>query len=239
MRIALVALLAGCDGVFGLIELHHDTADSTPDLVAQYSLDEAQPPFADASGGGHLGTCVDPRCPSAVVGHIAGAAHFDGIDDRIDIAGAAEFDGSDAFTVSLWIIADQVPTLGTSGCPVSKMFGLSNRNSWQVCHASTGLLVFWSSQQDLDPVASPAPISLAAWHHVAFRWDGTTKILSLDGIDVANRVTTVIEFDAGPIFIGSDVDNGQPRAPFRGAIDDVRIYNRALSSAEITMLAQQ
>ena len=238
MRLAFVALLAGCDGVFGLIEVHQPDAAEMPDLIAHFRLDEPGPPMYVDTSGGHLGTCVDPRCPIATPGRIGnGAAHFDGIDDRIDIAGADEFDGTQAFTVALWLLADALPAV-SDGCPAGKRVGLSNRNSWQLCLHQTGQLVFWSSEQNLDPITSPAPISVGAWHHVAMRWDGTTKILSIDGIDVAARAT-VIQFDSGPIFIGSDVDIGLTKAPFGGAVDDVRIYNRALSSAEITMLAQQ
>jgi len=234
--VALVGLLAGCDGVFGLIEIRtNEDALDTAGLVAHYRLDETSGTmYADSSGLGHIATCVDPRCPDAVPGHVSGAARFDGTDDRVDVAGGVDFDGSAAFTVALWMNAEQL-----AGCPASKVSGTAGDNSWQLCLTSTGLLMFWANSPDGIPLAARAPISTNSWHHVAMRWDGRARVLSIDGVDATELATTMITFDGGPILIGADADMGVTLDPFRGLIDEVRIYSRALSTAEITMLAQQ
>ena len=72
------------------------------------------------------------------------------------------------------------------------------------------------------------------WHHVVFTYDGATRRLYLDGIQAAsNAVTGNIATSANPLYIGEQTEN---IFPFNGAIDDVRIYNRALSYAEVLQL---
>jgi hypothetical protein len=66
------------------------------------------------------------------------------------------------------------------------------------------------------------------WQHVAGTYDGRTARFYLDGAEVASRL----------VFGGQGTSNiwrigAYERKCFRGAIDDVRIYNRALSGAEI------
>ncbi len=79
------------------------------------------------------------------------------------------------------------------------------------------------------------------WHHVAFSFDdsGNRATLFLDGVAVAQTSTTdSINYTLGAnSFIGTH-GNGAPGVDFTGRIDEARIYNRALSAAEIATLAQ-
>jgi hypothetical protein len=69
------------------------------------------------------------------------------------------------------------------------------------------------------------------------RWDGTFKTIWIDGINIIGH-QAAITFDTSDVLIGYDVDFGSPVAAFAGILDEVRIYNRALSDAEIALLAQ-
>lgn len=73
------------------------------------------------------------------------------------------------------------------------------------------------------------------WHHLAFVYDGTTKYIYLDGVlNVSVAVTGTIETNNYPVTIGT---NGRfPARVFDGQLEDVRIYSRALSAADVTEL---
>jgi hypothetical protein len=70
-------------------------------------------------------------------------------------------------------------------------------------------------------------------------WDGSYRILYVDGIEVARDTAALelLEFADGGLYIGTDknLDEG---TFFSGLIDDVRIYNVALSAEQIAALAQ-
>lgn len=75
------------------------------------------------------------------------------------------------------------------------------------------------------------------WIHAVMMWDGTTLYLYINGAQVASGSQTIDATPSGQIFrIGA---NGglSAVAPLNGRVDDVRVYNRALSTAEIKCLA--
>jgi hypothetical protein len=69
------------------------------------------------------------------------------------------------------------------------------------------------------------------WSHLAVTYDGTTLRLFIDGDEVSSRPTTgsILE-TAAPLWIGGNHPYGEY---FRGLIDEVRVYDRALSPAEV------
>ena len=76
----------------------------------------------------------------------------------------------------------------------------------------------------------PPTISIGQWSFVAVTLNGTTLTFYVN--NVSNSLTTAgtPNASAGTIYIG---DFGNAGYHFNGSIDDVRIYNRALSAAEI------
>jgi hypothetical protein len=82
-------------------------------------------------------------------------------------------------------------------------------------------------------VAAPASnaIQVNSWVHLASTYDGTTLRLYADGTQIAERAMKgSIETNTNPLWIGGNKPFGEF---FQGQIDEVRIYNRALSPAEI------
>ena len=77
------------------------------------------------------------------------------------------------------------------------------------------------------PTASP----VNAWTHVALTYDGATLRLFVNGTQVATRATTgTIQTTDNPLWIGGNSPYGEY---FHGLIDEVRVYNRALTQADI------
>jgi hypothetical protein len=84
----------------------------------------------------------------------------------------------------------------------------------------------------VDRSASAAsPISTSAWTHLAVTYDGAAVRLFVNGVQVSSTASTgAIAVSTGALRIG-----GAPTGSdfFRGLIDDVRIYNRPLTAAQI------
>ena len=83
----------------------------------------------------------------------------------------------------------------------------------------------------LGEVYGTAVLPVNAWTHLAATYDGTTMRLYVNGVQVASRPQTGnIATSTNPLQIGGDSIYGQY---WSGRIDEVRVYNRALSAAEI------
>ena len=77
----------------------------------------------------------------------------------------------------------------------------------------------------------PAALSANVWTHVAGTYDGATVRLFLNGVQGASTaISGPIAASTGPLRIGG---NGLWGEFFQGSIDEVRIYNRALTAPEI------
>jgi hypothetical protein len=71
----------------------------------------------------------------------------------------------------------------------------------------------------------------STWAHLAATYDGSTQRLYVNGVQVSSRAQTgPIAISSGPLRIGGNAVWGEY---FQGRIDEVRIYNRALSQAEV------
>src|SRR5262249_13194052 len=78
-------------------------------------------------------------------------------------------------------------------------------------------------------------VSVGDWHHLVATFDGTTKALYLDGVQVDSRtVASPLAYENVPLLIGEDTNNNGPAGlKFNGLIDEASIYGRALSIGEI------
>ncbi len=80
-------------------------------------------------------------------------------------------------------------------------------------------------------VSGPTANPVNAWTHVALTYDGATQRLFVNGTQVATRATTgTIQATNNPLWIGGNNPYGEY---FTGLIDDVRVYNRALTQTDI------
>ncbi len=86
--------------------------------------------------------------------------------------------------------------------------------------------------------SNTAPLKLDRWHHLAMTYDGATLVVYLDGAAVGSKaVGRPRSPGSGPLVIGGRPD-GFATGFFRGAVDEVRLYRRALSAGEIAARAK-
>ncbi len=223
-------------------------------LIAYYPLDTS-PPATDAIGGPPA-TClgnVGMPCPTPTAGKRAGALKFDGGTQWLSAAvGSGQQPAH--FTVAFWASWATFPGSGKFSCPLGKDLNssMANDNSWQLCLTHNGSAFAWLFVTEHHPTGgggSPQVLTVAAqpaintWYHFALVYDGAVKTLFVNGVaqSPTDPEAMPIVYDTSPLIFGGDVLNGtalEVPVAFGGALDDVRIYDRVLSSAELAALAE-
>jgi hypothetical protein len=222
-----------------VIDAPPDAPDSLLDgLVAWYEMETlVSGAIVDSSGNGHGGTCQS--CPGVISNGKRGSAfQFSGA-QRIDIGETAALVTANALSVAFWVQFATLPGTGFA-CAVGKGQNTGVFNTWQLCYDAAQLAWMFGSQPPAGGYnflrSTPGP-NRDVWHHVVLWWDGATKQLFIDGALRVMNVQNDVLFDGTPIVIGADIDNAQQAHGVVGLLDDVRIYNRTLTTDEIARLA--
>ena len=201
----------------------------SPELVAYWKLDETEGDIAYNSTSDNHGTLSGNPAWQPDSGKVAGALQLDGIDDYI----ATDFvldPSSGAFSVLAWI---------QGGAPGQVILSQDGGANWLRAAPISGEL-----QSELNEIgrnanknlSSSAVITNGDWHHVGLVCDDTNRILYVDNIEVARGTLTGLPVSIEGLNIGSG-KNLEAGTFFSGLVDDVRIYNKALSAEEIAALA--
>lgn len=224
--------------------------DTTTGLMARWKLDETAGTSATDSAGGYTGTLTNfPASPWLNPAKLDGGLTFDGTNDYVNMGDIDAFDGMSAMTVSAWVkttsnaeqhIISKGECTGTVGAG-SWEFGIadpaSNLNStfFALYDPASG-----GSVASCSGGTYPENINVhdGQWHHVAGTWDGSTGIAYIDGIPCASTIPfTSMDSTTDSVEMGGQCNGVNPNR-LNGTIDDVRIYNRALSGADIAALAK-
>jgi Concanavalin A-like lectin/glucanases superfamily/Bacterial Ig domain len=215
-------------GIAGAIGAARNAGSVGPGLVAAYSFDEGVgAAVADASGNGNVGSVAGAAWTTD--GRHGGALSFDGVNDRVDVADSASLDLTAGMTLEAWLY----PTSGGSWrTVVLKEQGTSGLSYALYAQTSaqgpSGHVQIGSNQ---PRARSAARLAANTWSHVAATHDGATVRLYVNGVERASAAAAgTIAISASPLRIGG---NAVWNEWFGGRIDDLRIYDRALSAAEI------
>lgn len=222
----------------GTIRLNSGGA-TTDGLVGYWNLNDTSGTTVKGIIGGDGTYSGETDIPSQT-GKIANAIKFDGVDDGISIPNISSHENFTAFTVSAWVYPySSGQTAG--GRIVSKADGGTGDN-FCLYLITTEYNVNFRLETDGDVQANLAAtdgdVPQDTWTHVTATWDGTNMRLYIDGTEDGNSPTAksgTIDADGNPLVIGTH--SGDPtNRRFNGKIDEVRLYNRALSASEISDL---
>ncbi|MEZ4364827.1 MAG: LamG domain-containing protein [Kofleriaceae bacterium] len=203
------------------------------DLVAWLTFDDPPGDGAlDSSGNGHDGVCLD-GCPGSIAGPVAGAYAFDA-GALISLPASLAFALTDGFTVAAWVRFDQLDLPVT--CPFGKSLDNVDRNPWQLCVRDDRRLLACVNHGAGNDCRTQTPeVALGTWTHLAMSYDGT-RVRVFVGADERGGFDTTIADAEARILIGGDLDVGVPYGSLRGAIDDFRLWSRALAATELAAL---
>lgn len=205
-------------------------------LVAYYKLEGN---LQDSSGNGFHGTLAgDPNHPAKYVSGPAGFGQgmlFDGTGGHQNVE-LGTFNPSAAtgqLTVALWAkwdgASDQWQGL------IGKRDGWALDNMmWHIeVNRDSGTIGF--ARYDSYPSSGGAALPVGTWAHVAVTFDGTTARFYLNGVQTGSGSFSFGLDTGAALHFGSDDPNGGNA--FNGALDEVRLYDQALTGAEILKLA--
>jgi hypothetical protein len=200
-----------------------------PGLVTAYGFDEANGMTAlDASGNGLDGTLSSGA--GRAEGRFGRAVALDGSSDSVTVADAPLLDFTSGVTVEAWVY--RRPQTATRRSLVAKEATAQRAYFLDAISATGDRPAVGVSVGGVEQVlAGGNALPLRVWTHVAGTYDGTLLRLYVNGTEVANRLQSgAITVSSGALRFGG---NAIANEYFYGRIDEVRLYGRALSAAEI------
>jgi hypothetical protein len=205
---------------------------TTPGLVAHWKFDEGSgASTADASGNGNLATLANgPAWGAGVAGK---ALYFDGTDDNLVVAHSSSLNLSGAFSISAWV--NPASTFaGFRSILVKNYTYYLYAGVAGYCGNGSPLGGFLQASDVTVCHASPLPAN--TWSHIAVTYDGAMLTLYRDGVMAANTPASGgFSTSSGSLQIGAS----QYGEYFHGLIDEVRVYNKPLTAAEVQTVYQQ
>ena len=216
--------------------------DSVNDgLAAHWKLDEAGVITAVEFISKANGTLINGAnmffgpLPPGVHFSDLGILNLDGVNDQVDIADNATLDLSTNFSLAAWVkrnSSGSYDAIYDSGEQANEwwIFIADNVQNNRLGFGERGIAEIYSTQQITD----------TNWHHIAVVKNGDTGnnvSFYVDGVASGSGAVGTVTVPSGPKQIGVLLD-GSFLANFGGSMDDVRLFNRALSTAEVLRLAQ-
>ena len=206
-----------------------------PGLVLSMNFDEANGAPLDASVSGRAGTI---RGATRVAGKVGSALSFDGVDDWVTVVDGitgSNIDLTNGMTLEAWV---RPGTMNGWETVVMKERGgvNSNAQSYALYAADgagappSGVIRVGTADRTLRGTAVLTP---GAWTHIATTYDGINQRFFVNGVEVSSRA------QAGNMAVGNQpirIGGNQAFTGefYNGLIDNVRVYNRALTAAELS-----
>ncbi|MFC5468523.1 LamG-like jellyroll fold domain-containing protein [Cohnella suwonensis] len=207
---------------------------TTNELVANYLFNETSgTAAADASGNGKTATLTGGT--SWVAGHAGNALSLNGSTGYASLP-AGIVNGTTSLTIAAWVKANSLSNwtrifdFGTG--TTANMFLTPQPGA-----AGLRFAITTGGSGGEQRISSTTAFPTGVWKHVAVTLSGSTGTLYVDGAQVATNTSMTLT----PSSLGNTTQNWIGRSEygdpyFNGAIDDFRIYNRALGASEIASL---
>lgn len=197
-------------------------------LVASYAFNGNA---NDVSGNGNNGLVFGATLTSDRFGSPDSAYHFGGGGDYVFIAASPSLNITGDLTIAAWVYLSS-SSVDPNAVIFSNMLEISPHNGYSFRLWDSNKLRFFSGDQSLF---ATTPLDVELWFHVAVVLSGTTATTYINGtLDFLGTVALPTSSSVNPT-----IGNSQERAyGWNGGIDDIFVYNRALSPVEISELAQ-
>jgi len=222
-------------------KFHSSKKGLTNGLVGMWSFDGphmSDNTAIDISGQGNNGTLTNG--PKRTIGRIGQALEFDGVDDYVDAPYSSDFDVTTELTITAWVKPASTPV------GVDFIFHRRENNNqspnwgnlYDLCYRDNNKFQFCSfNGTNRGCAVTDNTYSLNNWYFVAGVFNGSNEYIYVNGVDDDSTPGTVsgsIPSSNYGITIGYELVGASNF--FDGLIDEVRVYNRALSADEVKRL---
>jgi hypothetical protein len=203
-------------------------AADDPYLVGWWTFDEGSGTAAkDSSGHGHDGTLNGD--PKWVGGPLGGALDFDGTNDFVEIPDDPGLSITGAITIAAWT---NMRTTSSGEMAILSKGGWATNDLPYELTEERGGVIFWQFYNDAGR-DSNSP-SAGEWHHIAATYDGKVFKCYIDGVLAQEwAYAGAMPKNTASVTIGRRSRGG---TFFNGMIDDVRLYDRALTAGQINVV---
>jgi len=224
---------------------HSWIQDELPDsnLVAYWKFDEGSGSTAYDSAGSNNGTIYGATRTTGVSGD---ALDFDGEDDYVEVPDDDSLNPVNEISISYWIYNREYEQSGLykwASCPSEPSSpGSSRAYALWACSASgKAMFRIFASEDIYDEINTNSTLTIDRWYHVAATFNLGEARLFIDGQLDNTKTFSVssIMNDAQPLTIGarwSYCGTDSIESDLNGLMDEVRVYNRALSADEIEQI---
>jgi hypothetical protein len=198
-----------------------------PGLVGLWTFNEGTGAVArDTSDNANNAALVNS--PSFVVSPRGYAVKLNGINQYINFGAPAALNLRGAFSIAAWVKLEALP----AGEPL--IFG-KDTTLFGLTYYSTGQTYFYGGTSGTNNLASA--ISTGVWHHIVGTTDptasGVNTRLYVDGVEVASRTSLGAPTDN--LLVNLLAGTNMARTAFlKGQIDELRLYDRAITASEVT-----
>lgn len=199
-------------------------------LVGYWKFDEISGIIAsDSSGNGNNGTLTNG--PVWTSGKFGGALQLDGIDDYVNIPVSPSITSLSNITLSVWLKPNQKEINGIFGC----INGENSSSDSFIFVDNVGSERISSSIRINNTVNTRTintTVGSGSWNHLVYSYDGNSEKIYWNGIEVGSFLKTGLlhnNTECG-LYLGRTSTVGNY---FTGLLDEVRIYNRAISAEEV------
>lgn len=198
--------------------------------VAYYPFDTGSGTQAyDVGANENNGTLTGS--PSWISGEIGDALSFNGTSQYVTVPTASSLSQTGSLTIEAWV---KLASYTNNNEIVSKTVGNgATNNTYELrTQASTGDLQFLGFDTSLKTITSSSAVPTGGWHQVAVTKNGTTATLFIDGVKVGQGSVGTTTSNTSDMKIGARDDLASGYF-MNGDIDDVRLYDTTLSSAQV------
>ncbi|MEK7165744.1 MAG: LamG domain-containing protein, partial [Patescibacteria group bacterium] len=216
------------------------SADIVTGLKAHYKFDEGSGTIAnDSSGTNNNGTISGGAVFGA--GKIGQMINFDGVNDYVNVANNTTLNPTGDMTISAWVRFDQLGAeVGRYQKIIYKGHNVTPWESYELMMDENNQIIFTRAggASSYAGAGYTGAVSKGAWYHIVGVSSGASMKIYVNGVDSTGWSYNNV---SGSFLQSSNMDLRIGNSPWnseylKGAADDVRIYNRALTAAEVNEL---
>ena len=212
------------------------TTLSYPMPMSKWNFNEGSGCVATDLYGGNNGTLAS-NCPtispSWVVGKIGNALNFNGASNNVLVNNSVNLNFTTSMSVSAWIKWNITPS---TGAPYATIMNKNGDSQYRLQHNGTNANFEFGVKTNVGDtyVTSLTSPTVGTWYHLVGTWDGTLIKIYVNGVlEKTGTRTGTMPSSAILVKIGSSSSNARW---FNGIIDEVNLWDRALTQAEVTQI---